>query len=155
MARIVRPVRGRAQVWLPYRSGNGNYELLREICGGLTRPEYDRASKCFLVAHAHVPDLMEELPRALGQPVQVVLHGSAQTRCVEACWNASPDTAWDCVCSCAGRFHGTGTAPTKDLGNGRAVTTDYTTHTFTLHPLARRSRTVTPADRRPGAGLAR
>jgi hypothetical protein len=134
MAKIVRPVHGRVQVWLPFRSGSGNYDLLKEMCGDLTRPEYNRTLRCFEVARSHLPVLLEQLPGALGQRVEVVLHGSSQTKCVEACWNASPDSIWECVCSCAGRFHGTRTAPPKDLGGGLAVATDYTTHTFTLLP---------------------
>lgn len=134
MAKIVRPVHGRVQVWLPFQRGSGNYDLLKELCGDLTRPQYNRRMGCFEVARAHLPALMDQLPAALRQPVDVVLHGSSQTKCVEACWNASPDSVWECVCSCAGRFHGTGAAPPKDLGGGLAVATDYTTHTFTLFP---------------------
>jgi hypothetical protein len=134
MARIVRPVHGRVQVWLPFRHGSANYDLLKDICGDLTRPEYNRSTRCFEVARHHLPALLDELPRALRQPVDVVLHGSTQTKCVEACWNASPDSTWECVCSCAGRFHGTRSGPPKQVGPGLAVATDYTTHSFTLFP---------------------
>lgn len=134
MAKIVRPVHGRVHVWLPFRPGSGNYDLLKAICGGLTRPEYNRSLRCFEVARTHLGALIEQLPRELAQPVEVVLHGSSQTKCVEACWNASPDSIWECVCSCAGRFHGTGTGPATDLGGGLAVATDYTTNAFTIYP---------------------
>jgi hypothetical protein len=134
MAKIVRPLHGRVRVWLPFRPGSGNYDLLKDMCGDLTRPEYNRDLRCFEVARAHLPTLLDRLPSELGQPVDVVLHGSSQTKCVEACWNASPDSLWECVCSCAGRFHGTRTGPPKDLGGGLAVGTDHTTNTFTVFP---------------------
>ena len=134
MAKIVRPLDGRARVWLPFRSGSGNYDLLRGICGERTRPEYNPSLKCFEVARDHVAALVELLPGELGQPVEVELHGSTQTKCVEACWTAKPETVFDCVCSCAGRYHGSQTGPPKDLGGGLAVETEYTTHVFTAYP---------------------
>ena len=47
MAKIVRPVHGRVQVWLPFQRGSGNYDLLKELCGDLTRPQYNRRMGCF------------------------------------------------------------------------------------------------------------
>ena len=135
MARIVRPIGGRIQVELPYREAGGNYELLKEICGDLTRPKWNPGRKCFEVARAHFGALLAELPTALGTPVEVVLHGATQTKCVEACWrDASPKTVWECVCSCAGKFHGTGVAPPQDVGGGLFVETEYTTETYTVRP---------------------
>ncbi|UCN14607.1 hypothetical protein LFM56_17390 [Cellulomonas iranensis] len=134
MVRIVRPVRGRVRVWLPYQRGSGNYDLLKDLCGGLTRPEYNRALKCFEVAREHLPVLMDELPRRLGRPIEVTLQGASQTKCVDACYGASPDTVWKCVCSCAGVYHGTGVGPPKHLADGLAVATEYTQHTFICYP---------------------
>lgn len=54
----------------------------------------------------HTPKLINELAVLFGG-IRVVQHGGV-TLCVEPCWNASPDTSWDCECSCAGRNHGTG-----------------------------------------------
>ncbi|MFE5309526.1 hypothetical protein [Isoptericola sp. NPDC056605] len=134
MARIVRPLHGRVRVWLPFRGGGGNYQLLKDMCGLRTRPDYNRDLKCFEVAREHLPVLLDELPGALGQPVSVALHGSAQTKCVEVCWNASPDTLWKCECSCAGRYHGSRTGPPKQVAPGLGVDTEYTKHEFTLFP---------------------
>ena len=134
-ARIFRPLHGRARVWLPWRgSGSANYTLLKELCGDLTRPEYNRELKCFEVARAHLPTLIEHLPAELGQPLEVTLEGASQTPCVDACWNASPHTVWDCVCSCAGEFHGQGAPPGTVVSPGIAIATQYTTHTFTVTP---------------------
>lgn len=135
MARIVRPLHGRVQVEVPYRERGGNYTMLQEICGERTRPEWNPRRKCFEVARSHLGALLAQLPAELGIPVEVVLHGASQTTCVEACWrDASPETVWECVCSCAGKFHGTGVAPPKDLGGGLSVETEYTTESYTAWP---------------------
>lgn len=135
MARIVRPLRGRLQVWLPFRqSGRGNFILLKQLCGERTQPKYNRALGCFEVARDHLPVLIERLPGMLGMPVELVLHGSTQTKCAEKCWTAKPETYWDCECSCAGRFHGSVTGPPKQFGAGFGVETTYTTNVMTLHP---------------------
>jgi len=135
MARIVRPLHGRLQVHLPFRSGSGNYDLLHDICGDLTRPEYNRDRKYFEVARAHLGALIAQLPAELGGPVEVVLHGASQTRCVEACWrDAQPETVWGCECSCAGKFHGRGTPPPLEVDGGLFIETQYTTQTYTAWP---------------------
>lgn len=135
MARIGRPPHGRIQVELPYRERGGNYTLLQDICGERTRPEWNPRRRCFEVARGHLGALLAELPAEPGVPVEVVLHGASQTKCVEACWrDASPETVWECVCSSAGKFHGTGIAPPKDLGGGLSVETEYTTEIYTAWP---------------------
>lgn len=135
MARITRPLRGRLRVEVPFRRGDANYVLLREICGERTQVRYNRQQRCFEVARAHLGTLIDRLPAELGQPVEVVLHGAVQTKCVEACWrDARPETVWECECSCAGRFHGTGTPPPKDLGGGLYVDTNYTTYVHRVMP---------------------
>ncbi len=135
MARITRPLRGRLQVEVPYRRGAENYILLREICGEGTHVRYNRQLRCFEITRGRLPVLMDRLATELGQPVELVLHGAAQTHCVEACWrDAKPETAWQCVCSCAGWFHGSGQPPPKDLGGGLYVDTEYTTQVYTLMP---------------------
>lgn len=134
MPRIVRPLHGRVQLWIPYRRGSGNFDLLREICGPQTQGTYDPARGCFEVARSHLGALLEHLPGEIGQPIEVTLHGATQTRCVEACWNANPASYWECVGSCASLYHGTGNGPARHLGNGLAVDTEYTTRTFTIHP---------------------
>ncbi|MCI4685093.1 hypothetical protein [Candidatus Rhodoblastus alkanivorans] len=135
MARIVRPLRGRLQVTLPFRPGSGNYDLLHDICGQQTKPEYNRERRYFEVAPAHLRTLIEQLPAELGRPVEVVLHGASQTRCVVECWrDASPDTIWTCVCSCAGKFHGTKIQPSTQIDDRLSVDTEYTTETYTAWP---------------------
>lgn len=134
MASIVRPLRGRTKVKIPYQPGSGNRDLLKRICGEQTRPRYNRNEKCFEVAREHLRALIEQLPGELGTRVEVTLHGATQTTCVEACWNASPETRWDCECSCAGQYHGEGVGPPLIVRDGLAVETEYTTHTFIVCP---------------------
>ena len=122
------------QVSLPFRPGSGNYDVLKELCGDRTRPAYNKELRCFEVAREHLTALIERLPTELGQPVQVVLHGATQTKCVEACWNAAPETRWNCLCSCAGRYHGSTTGPPTSVSAELAVETVYTTHEYTVRP---------------------
>lgn len=134
MASIFRPLRGRTQIWIPYQPGSGNRDLLKRICGENTRPRYNNSERCFEVAREHLPALIEQLPSELGMPVEVTLQGATQTTCVDACWNALPETTWNCECSCAGRYHGEGAGPALMVGDGLAVETEYTTHSFTAYP---------------------
>lgn len=134
MAQIVRPVRGRVQVRLPYRPHGANYNLLHDICGEQTRPKWRSERGVFEVAREHLGKLIDELPNAIGRPVEVVLHGVTQTKCVSACWAARIDTRWECVCSCAGANHGSGhplpVQPSADL----SIENDYTTETYWIYP---------------------
>jgi hypothetical protein len=134
MASIYRPLQGRTEVRIPYKPAPGNREMLKRICGENTRPSYNSSTRCYEVAREHLPALIDQLPDELGMPVDVTLQGAAQTKCVEACWNARPETIWNCECSCAGRYHGAGTGPRLMVREGLAVETDYTTHTFTAYP---------------------
>lgn len=77
---------------------------------------------------------MAQLPRRLGQPVEVTLHGGGADPVRGSLLQCVTNTVWECVCSCAGRFHGTRSGPPKQLADGLAVATDYTTHTFTCYP---------------------
>jgi hypothetical protein len=134
MARIVRPVRGKLHVTLPYQPGGANYGVLKAICGGRTRPEWNREHRYFEVAREHLAKLIHQLPNAIGQRVEVVLHGATQTKCVSACWAANPDTRWDCVCSCAGSNHGTGHPLPTQVSADLAIQTDYTTERYVINP---------------------
>lgn len=135
MAKIVRPLHGHLQVWLPFRPGGENYAFLKELCGERIHVVYVRGQGYFDVARGHLGVLVDELPAALGRPVELVIHGSTQTKCVEACWkDGKPERYWACECSCAGRNHGSGSPLAKDLGGGLSVDTDYTTETYTLTP---------------------
>jgi hypothetical protein len=102
---VYRPVKGRLTVKLPFRSGGGNFDLLKEICGERTRPVYDRATSSFQVAANHLGVLIDGLLDRFRQVTLTTQHYRQQT-CVESCWNASPDSIEECVCGCAGLNHG-------------------------------------------------
>ncbi len=134
MAQIVRPVKGKLQVRLPYRPGGSNYGLLKAICGERTRPEWNRERRCFEVAREHLVKLIDQLAYEIGSPVEVILHGATQTKCVSACWAADPRTRWECVCSCAGANHGTG-HPLPTLASAElSIDTDYTSERYVAYP---------------------
>ena len=92
------------------------FELLEDIIGASRRGQvqYDRQTRCFSVARSHTAGLISGLAERFGR-VHVVQYGGVE-RCVEACWNASPDTAWTCECSCAGGNHGSRTPLGKIVG---------------------------------------
>lgn len=117
---ILRP-NERTSIALPWRgSGGANYARLREICGERTHPEYDRGSKRFLVARTHTQHVLDALVEEYGE-VMVQQFGNASTTCVEACWNANPYTALDCVCGCAGVNHGSGGPLGNEVTPGLSV----------------------------------
>jgi hypothetical protein len=134
MAQIIRPVRGKVQVRLPYQPHGANYHLLQDVCGEQTRPKWRSELRVFEVAREHLTKLIDRLSAAIGEPVEVVLHGVTQTKCVSACWAASPDTRWECVCSCAGSNHGSGRPlpiqPSADL----SIDNEYTTEIYWIYP---------------------
>jgi hypothetical protein len=134
--KIVRPVKGKLQVWLPYRAGGGNYALLKDICGERTRPDWDSERRCFVVARDHLGKLIALLPNEIGRPVEVVLYGAAQTTCVSKCWGqgTSPDTRWECVCSCAGANHGTGHPLPTQVSDELSIDTEYTSESYVIRP---------------------
>lgn len=134
MAQIIRPLKGKLQVTLPYRPGGANYGLLKAICGEQTRPEWNRERRHFEVAREHLVKLIDVLPDEIGQPVEVVLYGATQTKCVSACWAANPDTRWECVCSCAGGNHGTGHALPTQVSADLSVDTEYTSEKYLINP---------------------
>lgn len=130
MAQIVRPVQGKLQVRLPYRPSGKNYGLLKDICGERTRPAWNRDRRCFEVAREPLVKLIDKLPDAIGRPIEVVLHGATQTKCVSACWAANPETRWECVCSCAGSNHGTGNPLPTEISSELSVETEYTAEKY-------------------------
>lgn len=134
MVQIVRPVRGKLRVKLPYRPGGANYHLLKDICGGRTRPKWNRGLRCFEVAREHLVKLINRLPNEIGRPVEVILHGATQTKCVSACWAANPDTCWECVCSCAGANHGSGSPLPTQASADLSIETEYTSERYTVNP---------------------
>lgn len=134
MAQIVRPVKGKIQVSLPYRPGGENYGFLQAICGERSRPEWNRRGGYFEVARVHLAKLIDQLADEIGQPVELVLCGASQTKCVSACWAADPDTRWECVCSCAGANHGTGRPLPVQVSTDLSIDTDYTSERYLLKP---------------------
>lgn len=135
MATVYRPVSGPIQVRLKYRPGGANYGILKDVCGDLTRPQWNAGHKCYDVARDHMSKLVANLANLSGEVVTVTLIGAAQTTCVEQCWRLKPrDTRWDCVCSCAGRNHGSGSPLPLQVNAALSVQTDYTTETYTIHP---------------------
>lgn len=82
------------------------YALLEDLIGASRRGQvlYDRQTKAFSVARSHAVELINGLAATYGQ-VHVIQYGGVE-KCVEACWNARPETAIDCECSCAGANHG-------------------------------------------------
>jgi hypothetical protein len=134
MTQIVRPVKGKLQVTLPYQPAGANYRLLKAICGEHTRPAWNPKRRYFEVAREHLVKLIDVLPDEIGHPVEVVLHGATQTKCVTACWGANPDTRWECLCSCAGANHGTGQPLPKQVSADLSVDTEYTSMNYLVHP---------------------
>jgi hypothetical protein len=89
---------------LPWLEHGGNYAVLAECIGASRRGQVQYANGIFTVARSHTRALISALARRFGQ-VHVIQYGGVD-KCVEACWNAKPETAIDCVCSCAGINHG-------------------------------------------------
>lgn len=134
MMQIVRPVKGKLRVTLPYQPPGVNRRLLKAICGKQTRPVWNAERRYFEVAREHLVKLIDVLPNKIGHPLEVVLHGATQTKCVTACWAANPDTRWECVCSCAGSNHGTGQPLPMQVSADLSVGTEYTAESYIVQP---------------------
>lgn len=85
-----------------------SYAMLEDAIKASRRGQvdYDKEGRFFSVARAHTGPLIAYLGERFGE-VKVVQHGGL-ARCVSACWDADPDTSWECECSCAGDNHGSG-----------------------------------------------
>lgn len=81
-----------------------NYELIEEYIDASQRGQVRYASGSFSVARGHTQALIAGLARRFGQ-VHVIQYGGVNT-CVEACWDANPETVALCECACAGSNHG-------------------------------------------------
>jgi hypothetical protein len=116
----------RASIKLPWRgSSEANYSWLKEVCGPRSRPKYDPALKCFLVARSHTQRVIDALVKEYDQ-VSLIQFGHTATTCVEQCWNANPDKVIDCECSCAGTNHGSGVPLGKEIQDGLSVRHEFT-----------------------------
>lgn len=114
----------RASIDLPWRGDSrANYEWLKAVCGSRTRPQYDPATKRFLVARVHAQHVLDALVEEY-ERVLVAQFGHTATTCVEHCWNANPDTAIECECGCAGTNHGTRQPLGSEVAPGLAVKHD-------------------------------
>ncbi|WP_405216541.1 hypothetical protein [Agrococcus sp. Ld7] len=112
-------------VRLPYRKGGANYQLLKDIRGPGTRePKWNAVEQAFEVPRANGDRLIVGLVEEFGR-ILVVVHGHRQVSCVSDCWNASPATAWDCVCGCAGSNHGTGHPLGREVASGLSIEHQY------------------------------
>jgi len=123
----------RTMVRLPFQSGNGNYELLKDIRGARTRPEYNRQTKLFEVARDNGDQLIKGLVEEFGT-VRVVIHGNSRTTCVSDCWDADPSNAWNCVCGCAGSNHGSGHPLGREVEVGLSVENEHTRAEYLVTP---------------------
>ncbi|GAA1836236.1 hypothetical protein GCM10009795_096740 [Nocardioides hankookensis] len=104
----IRPNGARTEVRnLPWdgRPGSG-YAIIEDAIDASRRGQVLYSGGAFLVARGHTALLVRRLADRFGH-VHVIQHGGT-TQCVEACWNASPDTGLTCECSCAGTNHGSG-----------------------------------------------
>lgn len=117
---IIRP-RKRTEVHgLPWRGRGAWYGLLRDFLGTGTQVRHEGGG-VFSVSRTHTSNLIHGLAHELGS-VLVEQHGGA-TKCVAECWNANPDTAHACECSCAGSNHGQG-PPTRLVEGWLGITPD-------------------------------
>jgi hypothetical protein len=115
----------RTTVQLPFRNGDGNYQLLKDIRGEGTRPAYNPQTKLFEVARDYGDQLIHGLVDEF-RSVRVVIHGNSRTTCVSECWDADPSNAWNCVCGCAGSNHGSGHPLGKEVKAGLSVENQHT-----------------------------
>lgn len=104
----VRPGGARTEVrGLPFTKAGDGYRIIGEAIGATRKGQvdYDKSTRAFTVSRSHSTTLITALAAKYGS-VTVIQHGGT-TKCVEACWNAKPASAWECECSCAGDNHGT------------------------------------------------
>jgi hypothetical protein len=82
-----------------------NYAVLEDCIGATRRGQVLYANGNFSVARSHTQALVSGLAKRFGR-VHVIQYGGTEM-CVEACWNANPETVGLCECSCAGanRFY--------------------------------------------------
>jgi len=131
---VILPVSGgrRARVHLPFQTGSANYDLIRDLLApDVVQIKYERAAHVFTVARHHAQDLIDGLARHFGE-VEVRQYGWRRTTCVEQCWNAKPESAWDCECACAGTNHGTRTPLAQLVAPGLSIEHDYTVHEYVV-----------------------
>lgn len=83
-----------------------NYALLEKCISASRRGQVTYTRGCFSVTRNRTRALISGLAEHFGQ-AHIIQYGGAE-RCVEACWDANPETAELCECACAGGNHGTG-----------------------------------------------
>lgn len=104
---IIRPVRGRLHVWLPFKaSGIHNREWIKTGfgTGRNLRPELVSPENVWRVSRAHLEACVEAIADTCGA-VDVFLQFSEAQGCDERCMKARGD---ECICSCLGTNHGGG-----------------------------------------------
>lgn len=129
VATVVRPVRGRVRVRLPFAPDNR--AMLKRWCGSGTRPEWRGGA--WHVGRDHLEQILTGIARERCCAVTIHLEHATQTKCTASCWGAQPRTTWSCVCSCGGRNHGNG-APEISNGETGVVGTEYFWECYELWP---------------------
>ena len=126
------PGNQRAEFYLPWRGSAGrNFEWIKTVCGKLTRPQYDKEKRRFMIARAHTDLVLEALLEEYSC-VKVDHYGFAKTTCVEQCWNANPENFLQCECSCAGQNHGSGHPMGKEVISGLSIQGEYVLATYVV-----------------------
>lgn len=90
---------------LPFGKAGDGYNIIGDAICATQRGQVKYENRAFTVSRPHTTRLIEALAVKYGA-VMVIQHGGT-TMCVSACWNADPDSTWECECSCAGENHGT------------------------------------------------
>jgi len=88
---------------IPYEGGS-NRRWIHEALGSQIRPEYNRQTREWEIARAHLLTLVEALAERFGE-VDVLLEYSTTQKCDRRCREAQGD---DCECSCLGEHHAGG-----------------------------------------------
>jgi hypothetical protein len=112
-ARIWRPLKGRLELWTPYRPANRQW--LKDTLGA--RPTWSGGR--WLVARRHLHLLAQAAADRFGE-CEVWTDHLTTERCHVKCQQAK---GAECVCSCLGRYHGGGTmlAGWVEFGDSGAI----------------------------------
>ena len=125
---VMRPLTGDLFVSFPYRTDSRMF--LTRISGPYSRGViWERPF--WRAPRTRMDRIIQGLVDEYGA-VTVSQEGAAQTKCVEACWDAKPETRDRCVCGCAGSNHGSGFPLGHEVRPGLSVDTDYSTWTYVV-----------------------
>ena len=102
---VIRPRRRTEIRGMPWEGKGQGYRLLADAIKASRDGQVKYEDRVFTVSRPHTAAIVKFLAGRYGH-VRVIQY-AGQTKCVAACWGASPDTALECECSCAGENHGT------------------------------------------------